>query len=98
MNLDRPADAAKRFKAILDLRDNDDDLAAIPKAMRRRGGQGASPPWTGMTTVMTGPNSSMTMTTRAAAQPIATRSSAATQVRAAARIDMTRVSVSRVST
>ncbi len=43
MNLNRPLDAAKRFQSILDLRDNDDSLAAIPRSRRRRGPT-ASPP------------------------------------------------------
>ncbi len=43
-NLSRPADAARRFRAILDQRTvNDDDLAAIPKSKKKGAGSAARP-------------------------------------------------------
>ena len=42
INLDKPAEAARRFEKLLELRANDDDLAAIPKS-RKRGGATGSP-------------------------------------------------------
>ena len=42
VNLDKPAEAARRFEKILELKAGDDDMAAIPKS-RKRGGSAASP-------------------------------------------------------
>ena len=42
INLDKPTEAARRFEKLLELRANDDDLAAIPKS-RKRGGATGSP-------------------------------------------------------
>ncbi len=43
INLNKPAEAAKRFRAILDLHANDDDLAAIAKARKKGAGSASRP-------------------------------------------------------
>ena len=41
--LDKPAEAAKRFRAILDLKGNDDDLGAVARAKKKGMGQPTDP-------------------------------------------------------
>ncbi len=41
-NLEKPAEAARRFRQILDLKAGDDDVAAIPKSRKRGGTTGPS--------------------------------------------------------
>ena len=82
-NLGRTADATRRFQAILDLRDNDDDPSAIARA-RRRGGRAASATAPGTPAAS---SSSITMSSWYQS-PIYQRRTAASYVRTAARLDI----------
>ena len=71
--LERHEEAAKRFKAILEIRRSDDDLGEIAKAMRKGGGGSATTARAAGTNVA---NSSPILSS-----PLVQRSAAATQVR-----------------
>ena len=77
-NLAKPAEAARRFAKILDLRAIDDDLAAIPKS-RKRGGS-------------TGPSSVQSVQRAAYYQfPVYLRRVAVNQIRSVTRLETLRV-------
>ncbi len=82
INLDKPAEAARRFEKILELKANDDDLAAIPKS-RKRGGP-------------TGPTGVQSARTAAVYQfPVYMRRIAVTQIRSVTKLETQRVVILR---